>query len=349
MRHCSLVLFCLTFVLTTLSVAQAQTPQAIPVISPQSAGFDAARLRVIEELVQEGLSQSKMPGCVVVVGCRAGVVYQGAWGFRQTVPQQLPMELSTVFDLASLTKPIATATSVMLLIQQGKIQLEAPASTYWPEFAQQGKDRILIRHLLTHTAGLIADNSINDYAGTPEESMAKIAALKPVGAPGEQFIYSDVGFLVLGQIVQLVSGKSVHEFSQESIFQPLGMTETGYLPGPHLQARAAVTEQREDRWMQGEVHDPRLCSAGHRRPCGFVFDGWRSFALCGDDAESRTPGRRAGVAAGNVDPDDDGDRGAPWSPNSRLGRTHGLLIKPWRSDDVFSFWAWRFHGHGNLD
>lgn len=267
MRQFSRVLFCLTVLLATSAVATAQSPAAIPVISPQSAGFDAARLSVIEEVVQEGLSQSKMPGCVVVVGCRAGVVYRGAWGFRQTVPQQQPMELSTVFDLASLTKPIATATSVMLLVQQGKIALEAPASTYWPEFAQQGKDRILIRHLLTHTAGLIADNSINDYAGTPDESMAKIAALKPVAAPGEQFVYSDVGFLVLGRIVQLVSGKNVDQFSRESIFQPLGMTETGYLPDPALQARAAVTEQRQDRWMQGEVHDPRAYAlqgiAGH--------------------------------------------------------------------------------------
>lgn len=267
MRQFSRVLFCLTVLLATSAVATAQSPAAIPVISPQSAGFDAARLSVIEEVVQEGLSQSKMPGCVVVVGCRAGVVYRGAWGFRQTVPQQQPMELSTVFDLASLTKPIATATSVMLLVQQGKIALDTPASTYWPEFAQQGKDRILIRHLLTHTAGLIADNSINDYAGTPDESMAKIAALKPVAAPGEQFVYSDVGFLVLGRIVQLVSGKNVDQFSRESIFQPLGMTETGYLPDPALQARAAVTEQRQDRWMQGEVHDPRAYAlqgiAGH--------------------------------------------------------------------------------------
>jgi uncharacterized protein YbbC (DUF1343 family) len=259
----------LALLLNTVCVAatSAQIPPGIPVISPQSAGFDETRLKVIEEVVQEGLSQSKMPGCVVVVGCRAGVVYQGAWGHRQTVPQQQPMELTTVFDLASLTKPIATATSIMLLIQQEKIRVDAPAATYWPEFAQQGKDGILIRHLLTHTAGLIADNSINDYTGTPDESMAKIAALKPVAAPGEQFIYSDVGFLVLGRIVQLVSGKNVHEFSRESVFQPLGMTETGYLPGPELRARAVVTEQREDRWMQGEVHDPRAYAlqgiAGH--------------------------------------------------------------------------------------
>ena len=114
----------LALLLNTVCVAttSAQIPPGIPVISAQSAGFDEARLKVIEEVVQEGLSQSKMPGCVVVVGCRAGVVYQGAWGSRQTVPQQQPMELTTVFDLASLTKPIATATSIMLLIQQGKIR-----------------------------------------------------------------------------------------------------------------------------------------------------------------------------------------------------------------------------------
>lgn len=246
----------------TSEQAMPAPPAPAPVVDPESLGFDASRLALIDELVNEGLSQSKMPGAVVIVGRRGGVAFRKAYGFRQTIPQQVPMTIDTVFDLASLTKPIATATSVMVLIQQGRIDVNAAVATYLPDFAANGKDKISVRHLLTHTAGLIADNSIKDYSGTPEQSLANIMALKPNAEPGEEFTYSDVGFIVLGELVKKVSGKNVHEFSQDAIYAPLGMSETGYLPGDALRARAAVTEQREDRWMQGEVHDPRAYALG---------------------------------------------------------------------------------------
>ena len=245
-----------------LEPACSAPPASVPIVSPESLGFDPSRLALIDELVNEGISQSKMPGAVVVVGRRGGVAFRKAYGFRQTMPQQVPMTIDTVFDLASLTKPIATATSVMVLIQQGKIDVNATVATYLPDFAANGKDKITVRHLLTHTGGLIADNSIKDYSGTPEKSIANIMALKPNAEPGQEFTYSDVGFIVLGEIVRKVSGQNVHEFSQESIYGPLGMSETGYLPADALKARAAVTEQREDRWMQGEVHDPRAYALG---------------------------------------------------------------------------------------
>ena len=245
-----------------LEPACSAPPAAVAIVSPEALGLDPSRLALIDDLVNEGLSQSKMPGAVVVVGRRGGVALRKAYGFRQTMPQQVPMTIDTVFDLASLTKPIATATSVMVLIQQGKIDVNATVATYLPDFAANGKDKITVRHLLTHVGGLIADNSIKDYSGTPEQSIANIMALKPDAEPGQEFTYSDVGFIVLGEIVKKVSGKNVHEFSQEAIYAPLGMTETGYLPGDALKARAAVTEQREDRWMQGEVHDPRAYALG---------------------------------------------------------------------------------------
>lgn len=225
-------------------------------------GFDSQRLSLIDDVVQEGLDQSKMPGCVVVVGRREGVAFRKAFGFKQTQPDKVPMTLDTVFDLASLTKPIATATSIMILQQQGKVDLEAPVAKYLPDFAANGKDTITVRNLLVHTGGLIADNSIDDYKGTPAEAFAKIDALTPKAAPGEEFTYSDVGFIVLGRIVQSVSGKDVNEFARENIYAPLAMNETGYLPADALKARAAVTEQRDGKWMQGEVHDPRAFALG---------------------------------------------------------------------------------------
>ncbi|MEY2765593.1 MAG: Esterase EstB, partial [Actinomycetota bacterium] len=215
-----------------------------------------------DDVVQEGLSQSKMPGCVVVVGRREGVVLRRAWGFRQTQPEQVAMTVDTVFDLASLTKPIAAATSVMILSERGMLDVNQKVAEYWPEFARNGKETITIRHLLTHTGGLIADNALSDYSGNPAESLQKIAELSPVAEPGAEFIYSDVGFIVLGHLVERVSGKNVNDFARAAIFEPLAMQETGYLPNEALRLRAAVTEQREDRWMRGEVHDPRAWRLG---------------------------------------------------------------------------------------
>ena len=247
---------------TSAPFSYAQSVHEIPQRAPDMLGMDADRLNVIDDLVREGLDQEKMPGCVVIVGRREGIVFRRAYGNRQLQPEKTGMTTDTVFDLASLTKPIATATSVMILIQQGKLDLNARVASYLPEFAQHGKDSITIRHLLTHTGGLIADNPMDDYANGADAAFARICGLKPNAAPGESFTYSDVGFIVLGQVVQAVSGKNVHEFSHEHIFAPLSMTETGYLPDDSLKSRAAVTEQRDGHWMQGEVHDPRAFALG---------------------------------------------------------------------------------------
>ncbi|MCH8828411.1 MAG: serine hydrolase, partial [Planctomycetes bacterium] len=125
-----------------------------------------------------------------------------------------------------------------------------------------GKDKITGLQLLTHQGGLIPDNPIRDYQQGRDEAMKRVLAVKPVAAPGERFIYSDVGFIVLAELVRRVTGKNVHQFSQTRIFKPLGMTETGYLPAADLRKRAAVTQQRDGRWMQGEVHDPRAHRLG---------------------------------------------------------------------------------------
>jgi len=263
--HMKNLLFLLLFSISPSLLAQS--PPEIPLVTPESVGMDATRLNLIDDIVREGLGQDKMPGCVVMIGRREGIAFRRAYGFRQLQPEKADMTVDTVFDLASLTKPIATATSVMTLIQQGKLDANATVATYLPEFAQNGKETITIRHLLTHTGGLIADNSMSDYVDGVDEAYARIYGLKPTAAPGESFTYSDVGFIVLGQVVKAVSGKDVHEFSREHIFEPLHMTETGYLPNDELKARAAVTEQRDGHWMQGEVHDPRAFAlkgiAGH--------------------------------------------------------------------------------------
>lgn len=241
---------------------ETRTPLPPPRLSPAAAGMSAARLEVIEQMVEQEIARERMPGCVVLIGRREGVVYRRAFGLRQKTPTELPMLEDTVFDLASLTKPIATGTSIMILVDRGRISLDETAAHYWPEFGVNGKDVITIRQLLTHTAGLIPDNAMADYSGSRSESFARIAALGLSAPPGEKFIYSDVSFLVLGHIVERITGSSLHEFVQAEICQPLGLAETGYLPSPQLSSRAATTQERDGKWMQGQVHDPRAWALG---------------------------------------------------------------------------------------
>lgn len=221
----------------------------------------------IDDAVNEAIEQKKMPGCVVLIGHQGEVIYHKAFGHRQLVPERQPMQLDTVFDLASLTKPIATATSVMTLVEEGKLELDAPVAQYIPEFAANGKAEITVQQLLIHMGGLIPDNSLGDYNDGPKVAFQKIHELSTRAPPGSKFMYSDVGFIVLAELVERISGKRIDEYSHSRIFAPLGMTETGYLPGKELRQRAAVTQQRNGKPMRGEVHDPRAYAlegvAGH--------------------------------------------------------------------------------------
>ncbi len=221
-----------------------------------------ADLSSIDDAVREALEQKKMPGCVVLVGHRGKVIYHKAFGYRQLVPKQQPMLLDTVFDLASLTKPIATATSVMSLVESGDVKLDEPVATYIPEFAANGKQSITVRQLLTHTGGLIPDNHLRDYQDGAAVAFEKIHQLSTYVEPGSKFVYTDVGFIVLAELVERITGKPINDYCHEHFFAPLGMTETGYLPSAGLRDRAAVTQERNGKPMRGEVHDPRAYALG---------------------------------------------------------------------------------------
>jgi CubicO group peptidase (beta-lactamase class C family) len=241
--------------------AVADVPK-LQAAAPEAVGLDSAQLTLIDAAVADEIAAKRLPGCVVLIGRQGKIAYQKAFGQKQTEPESIPMTVDTVFDLASVTKPVATATSVMILADQGKLKIADTVAQHIPEFAANGKAEITIRQLLTHQSGLIADNAIADYNDGPERAFERIFALRPRFEPEARFIYSDVGFIVLGQLVERVSGKNVHEFSQEHVFRPLGMVDTGYLPNADSRARAAPTERRGEHWMQGEVHDPRAHRLG---------------------------------------------------------------------------------------
>jgi uncharacterized protein YbbC (DUF1343 family)/CubicO group peptidase (beta-lactamase class C family) len=235
---------------------------ALPHAAPDKIGLDAGQLEHIDSVVQQALEQNRMPGCVVCVGRQGKIAFLRAYGNKQVEPEATPMTTDTVFDLASLTKPIATATSIMLLVERGQLRLSDKVESHLPEFGQNGKGDVTVLQLLTHQSGLIADNALSDYLDGPEKAWERIFALGLTSEPGKKFVYSDVNFLVLGELVRRLSGKNVHEFSQENIFGPLGMKETGFLPSAELRRRAAPTEERDGHWMQGEVHDPRAYHLG---------------------------------------------------------------------------------------
>jgi CubicO group peptidase (beta-lactamase class C family) len=225
-------------------------------------GPDRERFNPIDAAVEAAIKRGDCPGAVVLVVHNDEVVFRKAYGQRAMQPEKLPMAVDTVFDLASLTKPIATATSIFVLVEQGKIKLSEKVATYWPEFGSNKKDGVTVEHLLLHTSGLLADNPLSDFKDGKAASIKKIAALPLEAEPGKRFKYSDVGYIVLGELVERVGGKPLDKFATANIFEPLGMKDTRFKPEAASKDSIAPTGKRDGRWLVGEVHDPRSAAMG---------------------------------------------------------------------------------------
>ncbi len=238
----------------TAEPAEAR-PQVLEAGEPIEDAFS-----VIDELARTGIEQGKMPGCVVVVGRHDEVLFRRAYGAQAVQPERIAMQLDTVFDLASLTKAVATSTSVAVLVDRGKIDLDAPAAKYVPELKKL--PAFTVRQLLLHTSGLPAATPMSDWTTDRAFVIRRIGELTLKAQPGERFLYSDVGFVVLEEIVRRVSGAELPDFARREVFEPLGMSETTFRPPEPLRARAAPTEQRDGAWMKGDVHDPRAWALG---------------------------------------------------------------------------------------
>jgi uncharacterized protein YbbC (DUF1343 family)/CubicO group peptidase (beta-lactamase class C family) len=214
-------------------------------VTPETVGMSSERLARIDDAVRASIERKETPGAVVLVGRRGRVVYRKAFGDRAVQPQREAMTVDTIFDLASLTKVVATTTAIMMLVERGKLSLADPVSLYIPEFAANGKEHITVEQLMTHRAGLPPDNEIADYVGVTVKPLEEIYKLQPAYEPGTRFAYSDVGFIVAAEIVRRVSGKRIDEFARDNIFAPLGMNETRYLPiaqGPGAGGRGPGVE-----------------------------------------------------------------------------------------------------------
>lgn len=261
------------------SPANAQSPVRIPRVAPEKVGLNAKRLARIDTVVAEAIRNGDLPGAVVLVLRRGKIAMEKAYGQRSVEPERHKMTVDTIFDLASLTKPIVTATCLMLLLEEGKIRLSDPVSRYLPGFNDDKQKAITIRHLLLHTSGLIPDNSIRDYQMGIEVAWQKLSEQKPIAEPGQKFQYSDVGFLLLVKIVENVSGESLDTFAHKRIFSPLQMQDTGYNPPEKLWPRIAPTEKRQGKWLTGKVHDPRAWALGGVAGHAGLFSSAQDLAL----------------------------------------------------------------------
>jgi uncharacterized protein YbbC (DUF1343 family)/CubicO group peptidase (beta-lactamase class C family) len=236
-------------------------------------GVSLERLALMDGPIAESIKNKELPGAVVLVGHLGRIVWRKAYGARAIEPQREAMTADTIFDLASLTKIVATATSIMILIERGQVRLSDPAVKFIPEMKGGGRDSITIEQLLTHTSGFAPDFELRDRWTGYDEAMNRLYREPLRNSPGARFVYSDIGYIALGEVVHRVSGITLDEFAHRNIFVPLGMRNTGFKPAPALASRIAPTEKRRaqmnylgdsgndagtagEQWLRGQVHDP---------------------------------------------------------------------------------------------
>jgi len=230
---------------------------SLVLLAPLSVSADArfSGGPAIDAILQQSIREDRLPGAVVVVGHKDSIVYEKAYGDRAVVPSREKMTVDTVFDIASLTKVIATTSGVMKLVEQGKLRLSEKVTAYLPEF-QGGTSDITLRQLLTHYSGMRPDLDLEPAWSGYETGIAKAIVDRPGAATDARFAYSDINFILLGEIVHRVSGKSLPEFVRDEIFVPLRMTETTFNPPETLRPRIAPTEVIKGAVLRGVVHDP---------------------------------------------------------------------------------------------
>jgi len=233
----------------------------------------------MDAVIQAAIAKKDLPGAVVLVGRHGKTVWRKAYGARAVEPQREAMTTDTIFDLASLTKVVATTTSVMILIEQGKIRLGDSVVQFIPEMKGEGRDAITIEHLLTHMTGFAPDFDLRDRWTGYDEAIKRLYREPLRSQPGTRFVYSDINYIALGEVVHRVSGMMLDEFTRQNIFGPLGMHDTGFRPDAKLRSRIAPTEKRRgqmnylgdsgadagpqgEQWLRGEVHDPTSSRMG---------------------------------------------------------------------------------------
>ena len=250
-----------------------------------------------DQIIEQAIQEDQIPGAVLVVGHQGQVVYRKAYG-RRSLETDEPMTVDTIFDAASLTKVVATTPSIMKLFEEGKFRLNDPVTQYLPEF-QGGKSDITVRNLLTHFSGLRPDLDLEPAWSGYETGIRMALIDKPAGPPGARFVYSDINFILLGEMVHRLSGQMLPDYAREKIFVPLGMKETMFRPpvaAPAHRAHRAPGRRKRVPARRGARRDDAL-HGRRRRPRRPVHHRRRPGAVRRNDAQSGRTRRRARSSA----------------------------------------------------
>ena len=269
-------IFALALQFSTPSPAAQASRSGLMQGTPEAASLQASRLKYIDDVVTESIAARETPGAVVLVARNGRIAYLKAFGNRSVQPKTEPMTADTIFDISSLTKVVATLPSVMRLVESGKLRIEDRVKRYLPKFTGGGKDPITVRQLLNHYSGLPADFDLSKPWSGYAAALEELWKVETASDPGKEFVYSDLNFIALGEIIRSLTGKPLDGFAREQIFLPLGMNETLFCPPANLTARIAPTEPRRntlrylkgqladslDKMVRGEVHDPTAWRMG---------------------------------------------------------------------------------------
>ncbi len=241
--------------------------QKLDIVSPDKVGIDPQKLNTVDNVINQAIEKKEIPGAVLLILKDSQIAYKKAYGHRQLIPAKLPMTTETIFDMASLTKPVSAATSMMILLEQGKLRLLDKVSLYLPGYESwvdpdtKEKTDILLIHLLTHTSGLPAyahpDMLQKRYQSISKETLFKhIEKVERNAKPGTVLKYSGLNFITIQRIVEKLSGVPLNQFAKEHIFKPLMMENTGYILSRQQLENCAATEVLKDVALVGKVHDP---------------------------------------------------------------------------------------------
>jgi len=263
----------------------ATTAQPLPQVAPELAGMDSRRLRYADQAIEQAIRKGDIPGAVLGVVHRGKLAYVKAYGNKEVYPSTVPMEVNTLFDLASCTKSISTAISAMILIERGQLRLLDRVNLYIPGFqGWEGEDghkkEIRIVDIMTHTSGLPSyapvEEVVEKYgAPAPDGLIEYISTCPRQYEPQQGFVYSCLNYVTLQRVIEIISGQPLHEFAKEHIFDVLGMESTTYFPTGELLERTAPTEKMKDgSVLRGVVHDPmaRILNGGNSGNAGLFSD-----------------------------------------------------------------------------
>jgi uncharacterized protein YbbC (DUF1343 family)/CubicO group peptidase (beta-lactamase class C family) len=320
------------------STAQPKKPAAKPPAHHAAIPAVSAQFKTLDAVIDDAIQQNQCPGAVVLIGHHGRVVYKKAYGMRSLEPTREKMTLDTIFDLASLTKVVATTPSVLRMLELGQIRLNDPVATYLPEFAQNGKQDVTIRELFTHYSGLPGDLNLKIPWTGKDTAMQMAFAEELVSPPGSVFRYSDINFETLGFLVEKISGMPLDKYADAFVFQPLGMKETRFLPPSSWRRRIAPTQYDENHQMlRGVVHDPSARRMGGISGHAGLFStatDLSKYAQALIDAINLKPHRKEFLKSLTIikatrpeqPPDATSLRGLGWDIDSALSSNRGELL-----------------------